>query len=118
MVTLEHPEATLWVVVPKEEWEKTSQTTEAALELVEKQVAGQTLREAIAEAEKDDLLRAQGVPENLERQLQIMVEALEEATLTVEATKEKVQMTAEELNQAENSLLYPEPTPVWDSPSA
>ena len=118
MVTLAHPEVELWVVVPKEEWEKTSQTTEAALELVEKQVTGQTLRETIAEAEKDDLLRSQGVPESLERQLQKMVEALEEATLTVEPATEEAQMTKEELNQAENSLLYPEEPPVWDSPSA
>ena len=118
LITLETAEVTLWAVVPKAKWEQKTRTTEEILELVEKQVTGQTLREAIAEATEDVALRVQGVPESLERQLQALVAALEDAELTVEPTEETAQMTAEELNQAENSLLHPEEPPVWDSPSA
>jgi hypothetical protein len=65
LITLETAEVTLWAVVPKAKWEQKTRTTEEILELVEKQVTGQTLREAIAEATEDVALRAQGVPESL-----------------------------------------------------
>ena len=118
-VILQHPETTLWAVVPKAEWEKTPRTTEAILELVEKQVSGKSFQEAIAAAKEDVRLRAQGVPESLERQLAQLLEALENAEVIVEpATAEDKPMTLEELDWAENSLLNPEPRPVWDSPSA
>ena len=52
LVSLEHPEATLWAVVPKTEWEKTIPTTKGILELMKKQVSGQSFKEAIEEAEE------------------------------------------------------------------
>lgn len=175
LVSLEHPEATLWAVAPKAEWEKTIPTTEAALELVEKQVTGQSFQEAIEEAEelskqpweplsklldalsKDwrelgneiaaypnvlppthllcrweekifnimgelhkelkEIWNAPLAKESLLEQLQRLVEALEDAELTVEpATEGDESMTAEELSQAERQILHPS-SPVWDSPN-
>ena len=141
MVTLAHPEGELWVVVPKEEWERMFHGPEEVLELAEKQVAGRSFREAIAEAEKDaeeealKLLPKDYPEENrekvinlykrddpavrsLEWQLRTLVAALENAEIEVEPTEKMTQMTEEYLDWLENRLLHPEPTPVWDSPSA
>lgn len=52
LVSLKQPRAKLWAVMPKTEWEQKTWTAEDILGLVEKQVRGQTLREAIAEAEE------------------------------------------------------------------
>ena len=114
-----YPEATLWAVVPKQDWEKDLKTTEAILNLVEKQVTGQSYQEAIQKAEKDSLLQAQDVPQSLAQELSQLTEAMQEATLEVRpATEEDEPMKVEELSEVENNLLHPQDNPLWDSPSA
>ena len=116
-----YPETTMWAIVPEHKWKNSLQTTEAVLNLVWEQVTGQSLTKAIQETEKDFLLRAQGVPENLQEQLRKLTEAMEEATLDVNpATEDDEPMSMEELTEAENNLLYStnREDPVWDSPSA
>ena len=138
MVTLAHPEGELWVVVPKEEWEKTHLSV---LDLAQKQVRGQSLREAIAEriAEREkealkypmenfpedykrqairEFVAADRELERMELELRKLEETLEHAEVYVEPTEKMAQMTEEYLDWMENRLLHPEPTPVWDSPSA
>ena len=110
-----YPETTLWAVVPKQQWEKNLKTTEAILNLVEKQVSGHSFQEGITQAEKDSLLMAQGVPQNLRDQLRQLTEAMDEARLEVRpATEEDEPMTMEELSEAENNLLHPQDNPLWD----
>ena len=113
---LNSPEALLWAVVPKEDWNKAA-TMKEMLNLVEKAVTGQSPEETIAELKsKGKLTEADSVQEEMDRLVARLEELDSQNSLEIssEKTEETEQMKLEELVEAENLLTNPQEAAVWD----
>ena len=106
---LSYPEAQLWAVVPKQEWDKAA-TMKENLELLEKAVVGQSMEESIAELKSEGKrMEADSGQDQLDRLVERLEELNSQGNLEIssEKTTETSQMTLQELSRAERQLLFP-----------